>query len=201
MGMLADIIKNVSDDVVAALAAASYPALVDGGIVVGTAAEFEQAAPPRIIFDLSPGSKFSAPDYASNSTTLDTDERRKQIAMRTIANEDVLCAVHCWGAAGTGVPVDDYDVTRALYHAVRGALQRNLPGAHAIDETGKYRTGTNIVRLGRWYTFGVTIYTPVLDTLLPYDRARLYAPDDVIARGTDRLVLPNGAGASEEGCS
>ncbi len=198
MGYLATIISTISTDVVAALALGGYPALVDGGIVVGTAAEFEQTAPPRIIFDPTPGSKFHAPEYYSADQDF-TAERRVQNAVRTIAGEDVMFAVHCWGAASTGVIVDDYDVTRALYHAVRAVLQKRLPGEHAIDETGKYRTGTNLVRLGRWYTFGVTIFTPVLDTLQPYDRARAYAPDGVVPVGTDLIALPTGQ--TEAGCS
>ncbi len=198
MGYLATIISELSGDVVAMLASGGYPPLVDGGIVVGTAAEFEQTAPPRIIFDPSPGSKFHAPEYYSADQDF-TGERAVQNALRTIAGEDVMFAVHCWGAADTGIIVDDYDVTRALYHAVRAVLQARLPGGHEIDSTGKYRTGTNIVRLGRWYTFGVTIFTPVIATLEPYDRAVAYAPDGVVASGTDLVVLPTGE--TESGCS
>ncbi len=198
MGYLATIISEISNDVVAMLAAGGYPALVDGGIVVGTAAEFEQTAPPRIIFDPSPGSKFHAPEYYSADQDF-TTERRVQNALRTIAGEDVTFDVHCWGAASTGVVVDDYDVTRSLYHAVRAVLQKRLAGEHQIDSTGKYRTGTNLVRLGRWYTFGVTIFTPIIDTLQPYDRANAYASDAVVPAGADYIKLPTGE--TEAGCS
>lgn len=198
MGYLATIINEISNDVVAALAAASYPPLTDGAIVVGTAAEFEQGDAPRIIFDPTPGSKLHSPEYYSAEQDF-LGERRVQNALRTIAGEDVMFAVHCWGAADTGVVVDDYDVTRGLYHAVRAVLQKRLPGEHAIDETGKYRTGTNLRRRGRWYTFGVTIFTPVLSGLLPYDRVKAYAPDGVVPVGTDLVVLPTGE--TEAGCS
>lgn len=198
MGYMATIISEISNDVVAALAAASYPPLVDGAIVVGTAAEFEQTAPPRIIFDPSPGSKFVSPEYYSADQDF-TAERRVQNALRTIAGEDLMFAVHCWGAANTGVVVDDYDVTRALYQTVRAVLQKRLPGEHKVEESGKYRTGTNVVRLGRWYTFGLTIFTPVMSGLLPYDRTKAYAPDGVAPVGTDLVALPTGE--TEAGCS
>ncbi len=199
MGDLATIIGAISDKVVENLAAGGYPALVDGGIVVGTAAEFEQTAPPRIIFDPSPGSKFVAPEYYSASAVIHTDERAKQGALRTIAGDNVSFSVHCWGAANTGVVVDDYDVTRALYHAVRAAIHKVAPGAYQIEDGGKYRTGTNIVRLGRWFTFNLTIYTPILTSLVPYDRDVKYAPDDVGANGTHSMRFPDGT--TQEGCT
>ncbi len=201
MGTLASIIGSISSHVVQALADASYPPLVDGSISVGTAAEYEQLAPPRIIFDPSPGFKLVAPEYYSGSTVVHTDERAVQGALRSIAGDNVMFAVHCWGAAGTTNPVDDYDVTRALVHSVRAALQHLMPGAYAIEESGKYRTGGNLVRLGRWATFGLTIYTPVLETLLPYDRALAYASDTVGRTGTEHMVTPDGTGANEPGCT
>ncbi len=206
MGALATLIRALSDDVVASLAAADYPPLcpnqsgTPGSILVGTAAAFEQSAPPRIIFEPA-GSTFGAAEYSSASATLDTTERKHQNAMRTIASENVIFNVRCWGAAGTNDPVDDYDVTRALYHAVRGSLHRLLPGAYAIEASGKYPASSNVIRSGREFVFGLQLFTPVLLSLLPYDRDRLYAPDDVTAVGSDHLVLPNGAGSSEAGCS
>ncbi len=198
MGYLATIISEISNDVVAALAAGGYPALADGGIVVGTAAEFEQTAPPRIIFDPSPGFDLVAPEYYSADQDF-TGERRVQNAVRTIRGKNTKLLVHCWGAANTGVVVDDYDVTEAYVDAVIAVLQLRLPGEHKTEESGKYRTGTNVVRLGRWMTFGVTIFRPVLATLQPYDRARAYAPDGVAPVGTDLVQLPTGE--TESGCS
>lgn len=189
-GPLAQIVGALSSLVVANLAAAGYPALTDGGIVVGTAAEFEQGDAPRIIFDPSPGSKFVAPEWYSASAVIHTEERERQIASRTISGDNVSFAVHCWGASPTGSVVDDYDVTRALYHAVRAAIHAIAPGAYQIEDGGKYRTGTNVVRRGRWFTFNLTIYTPILTQLTPlandpatYVSPTAYAPDDTTAEG------------------
>ncbi len=205
MGTLATIIAALSEDVVAALAAASYPPLTPdasgnaGAILVGTAALYEQTSPPRIIFE-PVGSKFSTAEYSSASASLGTTERKHQGAMRTIAAEDVMFNVRCWGAADTGLPVDDYDVTRALYHSVRASLQKLMPGAFEIEEGGKYTVGGDINRSGREFVFGVTFFTPVLSSLLPYDRTRSYAPSDVTHLGTDNLVDPSGVGVGEPGC-
>jgi hypothetical protein len=220
VGALAQIITAISDNVVAMLAAAAYPPLtprVDGSvgaILVGTEALFEQAAPPRIIFEPK-GSKFSQREYYSASNAIVTVERQREAAMRTIASEDVMFDVRCWGAANTGNPVDDYDVTRALYHAVRASIHAVMPGAYEIEEAGKYTVGTNNVRDGREFVFGVTFLTPVLDALLPYDAVnnsaaqnaalvtRLKAPAGVVPAGNDFLTIPTSGpktGPTEQGC-
>ncbi len=213
-GALATLIDAISDDVVAALSAAGYPPLTRdasgnaGAILVGTEALYEQSAPPRIIFEPI-GSKFGAAEWSSASAERHTLERQNQIALRTIAAEDVQFNVRCWGAAGTGFPVDDYDVTRALYHQVRASLHKLMPGAYAIEEGGKYTVSSNVNRDGREFVFGVTFLTPVLDALAPYSLSNrtatqiatvvdaLYAPDDVVAVGTEELDV---RGTAEEGC-
>lgn len=217
MGALASIIEAISDDVVAALADAGYPPLTPGpdgsagAILVGTAALYEQSSPPRIIFE-PVGSKFKAAEYASASSELTTLERRNQKVLRTIAAEDISFDVRCWGAAGTGYPVDDYDVTRALYHQVRASLQKLMPGAFEIEESGAFTKSTNVAVDGREFVFGVTFFTPILGALVPYGLpnrtpaeiatvvAGIYAPPGTHAVGTDRMVLPDGSGSSEPGC-
>jgi len=218
MGALATIIAAISEDVVAALADASYPPLTPdasgnaGAILVGSASTFEQTSPPRIIFEPI-GSKFSAADWSSASSTLSTIERKAQNAMRTIAREDFAFNVRCWGASTTGVAVDDYDVTRALYHQIRASLQKLMPGCFSIEESGKFTDSSHAVRSGREYIFGVTFFTPVLDALIPYavpNRtaaeiaavvATFRAPSDVAADGTDHMITPDGVGSTEPGCS
>ena len=190
MGTIATIIGAISDDVVASLAAAAYPPLTPdasgtpGAILVGTAAQFEQASPPRIIFEPL-GSIFGAAEYSSASNNLHTDERKHQNALRTIATDTVEFRVRCWGAGAS--PVDDYDVTRALYMAVRASVHRLLPGAYAVEARGKYTVSSNITQDGREFVFNLQIFTPILLSLLPYDRNRQYAPDGTTPLGT--LVL------------
>lgn len=216
-GALGTIIAAISEDVVAALAAAAYPPLTPdqsgnaGKILVGPAAAYEQTSPPRVIF--SPvGSSFVSAEYSSASSTLTTLERRNQAAARTIAGEDISFEVRCWGAANTGDMVDDYDVTRAIYHQIRASLHKLMPGAYRIDESGSYVVESNIVRHGVAYVFGVTFLTPVLDGLMPYAFANesaaaqsavvenLYAPSGVAAAGPHELISPDGTGAGEQGC-
>ena len=205
MGTLASIISAISVAVVANLAAGGYPALVDGAIVVGTAAEFEQAAPPRIIFDPTPGSEYVSAEYYSGSAVIHTTERELQGAQRTVSGDNVSFLVHCWGWAGAdAAPVDHYDVTRALAHAVRAAMQAIAPGAYQIEDKGKFRDLSKIVMMGRWFTFGLTIYTPVLESLVPYDRALAYASDTVTPAGTDEMLVPYDSattGPHEAGCT
>ncbi len=209
MGALASIITAISDDVVAALAAAGYPPLTPdqsggaGKILVGTAAAYEQTSPPRIIFEPK-GSKFTPAEWSSSSATLSTQERKAQSKLRSIATEQISFTVRCWGAAGTSSPVDDYDVTRALYHRVRASIHALIPGAYEIAETGTFTTGTNVVRDGREFVFGVTFFTPVLDSLLPYDLpnqteavrdaavAYVSAPVDVEPAGGLTMTTPSG---------
>jgi hypothetical protein len=218
VGALATIIGAISDDVVSALAAAGYPALTqdaagnEGRILVGTAALYENVSAPRIIFEPI-GSKFKGAEYASNSTTIGTTERRNQNALRTVAAEDVMFNVRCWGASPTGDATDDYDVTRALYHQIRASLQSLIPGAFEIEESGKYTTSANVNRSGREFVFGLTLFTPVLSGLVPYGASNgtpadiaaivetLYAPPGVAGVGADFLVLPDGSGSTEPGCT
>lgn len=218
MGALKSIIAAISEDVVAALAAGGYPPLTPdasgnaGKILVGTAELYEASSAPRIIFQPVGFKLSTGGEYGSASATLDTLERTNQRALRTIANKDVTFLCRCWGAAGTSDPVDDYDVTEALVDQVIASLEKLLPGAHSIEGAGNYTPGSNINRHGREATFSVTIFRPVLDALAPYGLANrtaeqiadvvdpLYAPGDVVAVGTDRLVLPDGSGGSEPGC-
>lgn len=214
MGALAVIIGAISDDVVAALAAASYPALTPdasgnaGRILIGPAALFEQSAPPRIIFEPSK-SKFLGSEYASASRVLTTQERKNQNTLRTIGGEDISFIVRCWGAApGSVNTADDYDVTRALYHQVRASIHKVMPGAYQVQEDGQFDTENIINHLGREFVFGVTFLTPILDTLAPYALSNrtgaqiatvvdgMNAPADVHAVGGVTLTLPSGG--SEE---
>lgn len=197
MNILSGILTALNSEVTARLAAASYPALTDGQILFGTAAQYEQSAAPRIIM-VPIGTVFSVRSPNSKSATLDTLERRTQHAQRPIATAGEQFEIRCWGAVDNGTPVDDYDMTRALVHCVRASIHHLAPGAYEIDSSGKFTVGSNIVRSGREFVFGLTIFTPVLTSLLPYDRTRQYAPADVAPIITDQLTISTGA--SEAGC-
>ncbi len=194
---LASIMNAISNDVVASLAAAGYPALTAGKVLFGPASLYEQTAPPRILF-VPLGSKFSSKDVSSRSNSASFEERKRENAMRSIGTESIEFAVHCWGAAPSTNLVDDYDITRALYQAVRGSVHRLCVGSYLIDDSGKYTVSSEIVRSGREFVFGLALFTPILDSLLPYDRVRQYAPTGTKAVITDGLTDIHGN--TEAGC-
>lgn len=190
MGSLADFMTALSADVVSALAAGSYPPLVDGGILFGPARVYEQSRPPRII--VTPlSSQFSAPDLYSASATLGTTERRKQAVMKVQHTERVTFEVRCWGGDSAGSLVADYDLTRALYHCVLASLQRLAPN-HGLDKTGAFTTAGPLSSLGREFVFTTWLDTPVLDTLVPYNNSTLYAPATVAPVLTDTFIAATG---------
>lgn len=196
MGSLADLMTALSADVVTALAAGSYPPLVDGGILFGPARVYEGSRPPRII--VTPvSSTFGAPDIYSASATLGTTERRKQAVMKVQHSERVTLEVRCWGGDSAGSLVADYDLTRSLYHAVLASLQRLAPN-HGLDKQGAYTTAGPLSSLGREFVFTTWLDMPVLDTLVPYDNATLYAPAGVTPVATDTFIAATGETGS--GC-
>ena len=177
MGSLADFMTALNADVVAALAAGSYPALVDGAILFGPARVYEQSRPPRII--VTPvSSAFGAPDLYSASATLGTTERRKQAVMKVQHSERITFEVRCWGGSDVGSLVADYDLTRSLYHCVLASLQRLAPN-HGLDKDGAFTSAGPLSSLGREFVFTTWIDTPVLDTLVPYVDSTYYAPATV----------------------
>ena len=177
MGSLADFMTALNADVVAALAAGSYPALVDGAILFGPARVYEQSRPPRII--VTPlSSVFGPPDLYSASATLGTTERRKQAVMKVQHSERITFEVRCWGGSDVGSLVADYDLTRSLYHCVLASLQRLAPN-HGLDKDGAFTSAGPLSSLGREFVFTTWIDTPVLDTLVPYVDSTYYAPATV----------------------
>ena len=214
MGALSTIVTAVSDSVIAALAAAGYPPLVPdpdgtaGRILVGPAILFEQSRAPRIIFEPL-GSELKAAEYSSASSTLDTEERRKQKAFKPVFSEHIAFNVRVWGAApGSTNPLDDYDVTRALDHQVLASVHKCAPGGYKIETSGVFDTTNVVNHLGREFVFKLTFFTPVLRALAPYALLNLtpaqiatatenrYAPADVHPVGGVTLTLPSGG--SEE---
>lgn len=187
---LQDFVAALNADVVAALAAGLYPALTDGAILFGRASVFQQSAPPRII--VSPVEfAFGAPDIYSKSATLGTDERREQNVMLAIHSERFAFEVRCWGGTQPGSGVENYDLTRALYHCVLASLQRLVPN-HGLEGKGSFTEAGTIGALGEEAVFRTWIDMPVLDRMLPYDNATQYAPAAVAPVVTDTFVAATG---------
>lgn len=193
MGALADFMTALNADVVAALAAGGYPALSDGAILFGPASVYQHSRPPRIIVTPK-GGAFSAPDLYSRGNAA---ERREQIGTPVVHSERVTFEVRCWGGVDAASQLTDYDLARALYHAVLASLQRLAPN-HGLDKAGEFTDGGPIGALGVEFVFSTWLDMPVLDSLAPYDAASRYAPAGVLPVTTDTMTAPTGETGS--GC-
>lgn len=186
MALFAELMTALSADVVAALAAGGYPSLVDGAILFGPAHVFEHSRPPRVV--VSPmGSKFGAPDLYPRTAT----ERKKMVVLPVAHSETVTLEVRCWGIASPRTDAGDYDMTRTLAHAVLASLQRIVPN-HGLSTQGEWTKSGPIDSAGREFVFAVSIDTPVLDSLLPYNAATMYASAGTTAVTTDTYTNPDG---------
>lgn len=194
------LVSAISTAVTTALAAASYPALTDGKILLGRQHQYEGSAPPRIIFTPM-SSRWAAklPASASNIATNApySPEGKAQIAQRAILSEYVTFEVSCWGSAGgtsgqTGNPDDDFIVTMALYQAVIQQTHLMSVGSYDVISAGggKWRqsqpTSTQLNVYGQEFVFGLTLAIPVLDRLLPF------APSGVAPHTGIIIVTGNG---------
>jgi hypothetical protein len=187
------VVSIISDDVVARLLAASYPALVAGQILLGRQHQFEQTSPPRIIF-VPATSEFAAKDIYNRSLVADapySDEGRKQLQQNAFLTEMFSFEVRCWGV-GTD-PDDDFDMTQSLYQAVLQSV-KHVGGPFTrggIEVTRGTWTDASIgssqhVRFGREFVFGIRFATPVLSELLPF------VPSDTTHTDTIILKAPDG---------
>ena len=176
MPAIVNLVSAISSDVVAKLAAAGYPALVDGKILLGRYHLAEASAAPRILF-VPVASKFGPKDPTSpNPTTVyPSAEVRRERQQRAIASEIVQFEVHCWGQDPSATDTDlDFDFTQALYQVLLQSLHDLCEGCYHID-TGKWTTGaqgaSQLERAGQEFVCVLGIATPVLDQLLPYAAA------------------------------
>lgn len=193
------LVAAISADVVAKLAAAGYPALTDGEILLGRQEQFAQSAPPRIIFTPA-RSSFPAKDVYNRSLLSlmnpYSTEALAQIAQRAIRSDNLTFEVRCWGSADPPDPANDFDITQAYYQQVIASVHSLCPGAFSVENgtwTDSTYTSAQLFRDGREFVFGLTFYTPVLDQLLEF------APSNVAPNPTTELVLESGA--QEVGCS
>jgi hypothetical protein len=167
-----NLIALISADVVTGLVAAGYPSLVDGGILIGGQHVFEMSSAPRIVF-VPTGSKFGPRDPANPARVSGADDAQYQamVLQRPIASEILSFDVHCWGAATTGNPDDDYDVTQALYQQILMSMHTLCEGCYSAGNgrwTSGTAQGTQLAKAGQEFVFTLDIATPVLDTLLAF---------------------------------
>ena len=196
MSFFAELLTAINADVIASLAAGGYPALVDGAILFGPARQFEQSAPPRIII-VPKDSEFGAPDLYPSALTIYSSDRKKATVMKVQHSERLSFDVRCWGVANPPHPINDYDVTRALYHAVLASLQRLAPN-HGLEKKGQWTKDGPLNHDGKEFVFSTWIDTPVLDTLLPYSASTMYAPSGTVPVTTDTFI--NSSGGTGTGC-
>lgn len=188
----------LSSDVVASLAAASYPPLTDGQILLGRQYQMELSAPPRIIF-IPTKSAFPAKDVYNRSPIAgNTAEQLIQNKNPSILSDNISFEVRCWGVSTDNNPDTDFDMTQALYQQVIRTCDKLARGTYLVsggDWTDAKYTAGQLIRDGREFVFTLTFGTPILQFLLPL----LSSPNDVHLAETDSLKLPSGA--SEPGCS
>lgn len=158
------LVAAISDDVIAAFAAASLPPLVDGAILLGRQHVSEQSSAPRIVF-IPKSSTFPAKDVSSRSTSSNAAERAVMRDARALRGDWKTFEVHCWGIADPPDPDDNYDATETLYQQVIRSIHLLCPNMYQI-ESGSWNDETLLVTLGREFVFDVTIRTPVLDVIL-----------------------------------
>src|ERR1700749_1026164 len=104
------LVSQISTDVVTDLAAAGYPALIDGKILLGKQFQFEQSAPPRIIFT-PVNSDFPTKDVYNASPTGQSGYTAEQLAQnrnRSILSDMINFEVRCWGVSPDQDPDNDY---------------------------------------------------------------------------------------------
>lgn len=193
------LVAAISNDVVASLAAASYPPLVDGAILLGRQFQFENSAPPRIVF-VPTKSAFPDKDVYNRSLTGGgyTPEQLLQNKNPSLRSDNITFEVRCWGVSLDQNPEDDFDYTQALYQQVIRSTDLLARGSYAVgtgDWTDSKFTSGQLNRDGREFVFTLTIFTPILTFLTPL----VSAPSNVSQDATTNIILPTGQ--SGTGCT
>ncbi len=169
------------------------PALTDGSILLGRDTIREHSSPPRIVM-IPRGSKWGARNVGLPFNR--TAEHRAQTSQRTLRNETLAFDVACWGQATPPDPARDYDIARALAHAVIDSASLIFGAtdtfADGVWDDEKERA-TQQIKAGHLFTFGIGFAVPVLDNALPY------APGNTVIIPTTKTEVPDGT--IETGCS
>jgi len=196
---LVDLVDLISDDVVTQLAASGYAPLVDGQILLGRQNQYEESAPPRIIF-IPSTSAFTAKDVYDRSVAASDANRLAQQRNPSILTDSVTFEVRCWGICPSTDPDDrvyDFDFTQTLYQQVIRSVNSLALGSYSVGRgewTNSKTNASQVVSNGMEFVFQLTFNTPILKLL----EALPHAPSDVAPGVTDTLILPSGL--SGPGC-
>jgi hypothetical protein len=169
------LVAAISADVVSRLAAAGYPALTDGSILIGRQHVDEESAPPRIVFVPSSSSFTIGEPYGvfvGSTRQAPSPDMFRQWQQRPIHTERLRFEVHVWGAASPPDPNGgDFDATQALYQTLIESLWNTAQTAYELGEgvwADQQRGQAQLQKLGHEFVLEITIDTPVLDALLGY---------------------------------
>ena len=169
MAGIVGLISYLSTDVSARLAAAGYPPLVDGRILLGRQHVDEESAPPRIVF--VPMSSSYGPKDAVSSPQRRPAENRAQIAQRSRMTDLQRFEIHCWGVTAAAPDPDfDFDATQFLVHTLIGSIQDNIRGTYTMiggTWADQQPGAAQLQKLGHDFVLTLDIQTPVLDALWP----------------------------------
>lgn len=196
--LFSQLLTVLNADVISTLAEAGYPALTDGAVLFSRLHTNEQSAPPRIVVvprdpTFSLDCSWSSADRTGNSL-----DRKTAVVQPPIATEEASFSVECWGQSVPANDAGDYDIARALAHAVIASLRRRAKGNVQLGK-GKYVEKGERTRCGRTLTFDFTLQTPVQSTLQPYSATNLYAPAGVTPVTIDYMIDPV-TGLPTQGC-
>lgn len=175
------------------------PALTDGSILVGRENTREHSAPPRIV--VVPRTIRSQGRIASLASGTRNADRQRMIRQRSIGTDAEAFDVHAWGQAFPPDPAVDFEIARALRHAVRTSL--HLLGCGSL-ETGdgvwddQKERETQHIKAGHLLTFAITLRVPVLDNPIggdpllgdPANRGNPFVPSPTTIEATVQSPTP-----------
>lgn len=187
------IVDAVSADVVVGLATGGWPALQRGKILIGRQYQFEQAAPPRIIFvpttnRFDVGKSVYDASSASSLPGMNPNQRRQK-AFTSIQTDVKTFEVRCWGIAPNKDPDTTYDYTEALYQQVIRSIHAVATGSYVLGR-GEWTDGkieeSQLIRYGREFVFEVELETPITRYPVPLQ----YGPPGTVIQET--VILDQG---------
>lgn len=170
-----DLVAAISTDVVARLAAASLPALVDGAILLGPQHDDQHASPPRIIFD-PVSNTFDRRSPTQPLGPSDSSSYKAMLANPWLLTDIKRFRVNIWGVRYvSGAPSTDPDQDYSYTEAMRDVLFQSLyalMGGNFIVGPGKWidslPTAPKLMELGRMFETTIDIATPVLQNTIPF---------------------------------